>query len=54
MPLKVRMKCRRNLSFEAESGTPMPFSPDLRGLRNLDPSPGLLLEARRPICVVNG
>ena len=54
MPLKVRMKCRKNLSFEAGNGTPMPFSPDLRGLRDLDPSPGLLLEARRPICVVNG
>ena len=32
----------------------MPFSPDHRGLRNLDRSPGLLLEAQRLIRVVDG
>ena len=49
MPLKVGMKCRRNLSFEAGNGTPMPFSPEARGiingLRNPDRAPGRLLEA---------
>ena len=43
MLLKVGVKCRRNLSFEAGNGTPMPLSPKARGivdgLRNPHRSP---------------